>query len=114
MEVEQRYVIKFVVQEGMKGVKIIGRLNKRYDQDALQQTQVYYCIKDVKSGRKDLSNISTPGRAQDEGLDDCIVRALKEDSHLSKRKIAEALTVSSATVRNHLTKSLGMKCYHKQ
>jgi hypothetical protein len=31
----------------------------------------------VKSVRKDLSNIPPPERAPDEGLDDCIGRALK-------------------------------------
>jgi hypothetical protein len=38
MEVEQRYVIKFFVEEGMKGVKITGRLNKHYGGDAFQRT----------------------------------------------------------------------------
>jgi hypothetical protein len=28
MKVEQRYVIKFFVEEGMKGVEAIGRLNE--------------------------------------------------------------------------------------
>jgi hypothetical protein len=73
---------------------------------------VYYSIKEVKSGRKNLSNISPPGRALDEGLDDCIEKALKEDPHLSTRKIAKALNSSSTTVRNHLTKPLRMRFYH--
>jgi hypothetical protein len=44
MEVEQRYAIKFFVEEGVKGVEIIDRLNKHYDRDALQRTQVYHWI----------------------------------------------------------------------
>jgi hypothetical protein len=57
MEVEQRYAIKFFVEEGMKGVEIIDRLHKHYDTDALQQTQVNYWIKEAKSRTKDLSNM---------------------------------------------------------
>jgi hypothetical protein len=100
------------MEEDMKGVEIIGRLNKHYSADALQRMQVCHWIKQVKSGRNDLSNVSPPGRAPDEALNDCIAKALEEDPHLSTRKIAKTLNVSSTTVPNHLTKSLEMKCYH--
>jgi predicted HTH transcriptional regulator len=69
-------------------------------------------MKEAKSGREDLSNVPPPGREPNEGLNDCIAKALKEDPHPSTRKIAKALNTSSTTVRKHLTKSLGMKCYH--
>jgi hypothetical protein len=78
-EVVQRYVLKSFMEEGMKGVEIIERLNEHSGRDALQRTQVYHWMKEVKSGRKDLSNIPPPGRAADEGSDDCIGKALKED-----------------------------------
>jgi hypothetical protein len=35
MGVEQRYAIKLFVEEGMKGVEIIDRLNRHYGRDAL-------------------------------------------------------------------------------
>jgi hypothetical protein len=66
------------VEEGTKGMEIIDGLNKYYNRDALQQTQVYDKIKVMDSGRKDLSNILPPGRAVEEGLDDCIEKTLKE------------------------------------
>jgi hypothetical protein len=112
MEVEQRYVIKFLVEEGMKGVEIIDKLDKYYGWDALRRRQVYYLIKEVKSGRKDLSDVWPPGRVSDMGLNDCIGKVLREDPRLSTTKIAKALNVSSTTARKHLTKSLGMKRYH--
>jgi hypothetical protein len=87
MEVEQRYAIKFFVEEGMKGVEIINMLTKYYCGDALQRMKVYYWIKEVKSGKNDSSNVPPPARAPDDGLDDCIAKALKEDLHLSPRKI---------------------------
>jgi AraC-like DNA-binding protein len=97
------------VKEGMKGVRIIDRLNEHYGGDALQRTQVYYWIGEVKLGTRDLSNVSRPRRAPDEGLDDCIAKALEKDPHLSTKKIARALNISSTTVQNHLTNSLGMR-----
>jgi hypothetical protein len=109
---EQRYVIKFFVEEGVKGVEIMDRLNQHYDGDALQRTPVYCWIKQVKSGRKNLSKVPPAGRALDNGLNDYIGKALKEDPHPSTREIAKTLKICPTTVRNHLTKSLGMKCYH--
>jgi hypothetical protein len=110
--VEQSYVIKVFVQVGMKGVEVIGRLNRQFGRDALQRPQVCYWTKELKSGKKGLSNIPPPGRAPDEGLNGYIERALQQDPRLSKRKIAKAVDIRSTTVPNHLTKSLGMKCYH--
>jgi hypothetical protein len=111
MEVEQSTVIKLFVEDGMKGLELIESLHKHYGGDALQRTQIYHWIKEVKSRRKAFSNVPAPGRAPDEGLSDCIAMVLKEDLHLSTRKIANALTISSTTVRGHLTTSLGMRCY---
>jgi hypothetical protein len=110
MEAEQRYVINLFLEEGMKGVEIIPRLNKHYGKDALQRTQVYCWIKKVKTGRQNLSNLPPPGRTSDEGLDDCIAKALKEDPHPSTREIVRAMDISLTMVQNHLTKSLVMKC----
>jgi hypothetical protein len=76
---KRRHVAKFLMEEGMKGTEIIDRLNKHYARDALRRTQVYFGIKDVKSGRKDLSNTQPPGRVLDEGLDSCIKTVLKDD-----------------------------------
>jgi hypothetical protein len=99
VEVEQRSVIKFFVEEGMKGVEITDRLNKHYDGGALQQTPAYHCIKEGKSGRKDLSHIPPPGKAPNEDLDDCIAKALNEDPHLSTKQILKALNIGSTTVQ---------------
>jgi hypothetical protein len=40
MDVEQRYVIKFFVEEGTKGAEITGILNNHYGRHALQRRQV--------------------------------------------------------------------------
>jgi hypothetical protein len=114
MQVEQRCVTKFFVAEGMKFVEIIDKLNKHDGWDPLQGAQVYYWTKEMKSGRKHLSNVPPPGRGPDEGLDDCIAKELKEDPDLSARRIAKALNISFTTVRNDFTMSLEMKCYHKR
>jgi hypothetical protein len=87
VEVEQRYLIKFLLDEGMKEVEIINWMNKQYDRHALQRMQVYCWIKEMKSDRKNLSDMRPPRRTPDEGLDDCIGRTLKEDPHLSTGKI---------------------------
>jgi hypothetical protein len=96
----------------VKGVGIIDRLDQYYGRDATQRTQVYYWIIEAKSGRHDLANVPPPRSAPDEGVDERIAKSLREILHLLTRKIAKALSISSTTVRKHLNKSLGMKCYH--
>jgi hypothetical protein len=107
MEAEQGSIIKFFVEENMKWVEVIDRLNQYDDRDAVQRMRVYYWIKEVKSRRMDLSTMSPPGRASDEGLDNGIGKALNENPSLSVRKTAKALNIGSTTVRSHFTKSLG-------
>jgi hypothetical protein len=46
----------------------------------------------MKSGRKDLSNISPPGRAPDEGPDGFIGKRFRKDPHLLTRKTSKALS----------------------
>jgi hypothetical protein len=52
----------------------MDRMNQHYRADAFQRTKVCDWIKEVKSGRKYLSNITPSGRAADDGLNDCIAR----------------------------------------
>jgi hypothetical protein len=107
MEVELRYVIKFFGEEDMKGVEITDKLNKCSDGGTFQRTQVCHWIKEIKSGRKDLSKALPTGRGPDEGLDDCIANSLKENPRFSTKKIVKALNSTSTTVRNHSIKSFG-------
>jgi hypothetical protein len=104
-------IIKFFMDEGMKNMEIIDNLSKPCGGDALLRTQVCHWMEEVKSGRKGLSNIPLPERASNKGLDDCIGKALNEESRFSTKKIAKAMNIGSMTVRNQLAKSLGMK-YH--
>jgi hypothetical protein len=97
----------FFGEEDMKGVEITDRLNKHSDGGTFQRTQVCHWIKEVKSGRRDLSKVLPPGRAPGEGLDDCIAKALKENPHFSTKKTVKALNLTSTTVRNHSIKSFG-------
>jgi hypothetical protein len=83
MEVEQRYVIKFLTDEAMPAVEIISCLGDHYGEDALSRTQIYFLINEIKRGRTDLNNIASPGREPDEGLAGVIAAKLGADPHLS-------------------------------
>lgn len=96
----------------MKEVEIIDMLKMHYGLDALHQTQIDSGIKEMKSGRKDFSNIAPPGRVPGGGLDDCIAKGFKEDPLISTKKIAKDLKSSSTTVRNHLASSFAGSATH--
>jgi hypothetical protein len=63
-------------------------------------------------GEKEFLNITPPGKAPDEELDNCIGKPLKEDPCFPTRKLAKVPNIPSTIVRNNLTQSLGMKCHH--
>jgi hypothetical protein len=60
--VEQRYVVKFFVESGMKGAEIIDSLNRHHSRDALQRMKEYCWMKEVKSGRNNVADSLTPER----------------------------------------------------
>jgi hypothetical protein len=96
--IEQRYVIKFLAEEGDSGSEIRRRLVEHYGDRAMSRSDRYKWMRDIKSGRTDLQTISSPGRTPDEGLADIIRRRIEEDPHLSARKIARSLDIATSTV----------------
>jgi histone-lysine N-methyltransferase SETMAR len=112
MSVEQRYVIKYWFDEGLRGTQIIAKLKQHYKSDVLSDQAIRYWIRGVKFLRKDLNNIPSPGRPQIEDLDVQIEQIIENDPHASARHIAEVLNVSPSTVCDRLTNDLGMKCCH--
>jgi hypothetical protein len=112
VEVEQRYIIKFFSDEGMPGVRIIGRLRQHYGEDALSRTQMYFWINEVKRGRTDLNTIASPGREPDESLVAIITGKFDANPHFSARKLLQSLAIAASTVCRYLTEVLEMKCRH--
>jgi hypothetical protein len=112
MEVEQPYVIRSFTGEGMPAVEIISCLRDHYVEDALSRTQADFWINDIKRGRTDLNNISSPGREPDEGPPGVIAAKLDADAHLSARKLAQSLRIAGSTTRHYLTEVLGTRCHY--
>ena len=100
--IEQRYVIKFLLEEGDTGIEIHRRLTEHYRDRAMSRSEVYRWVRDIKGGRTDLETISSPGRTPDEGLADVIRKRIDEDPHLSARKIAQSLGIATSTVCHYL------------
>jgi histone-lysine N-methyltransferase SETMAR len=112
MELEQRYIIKFLTEEYVKTPEILARLRQHYGDRVFSQSTVYRWVRAAKLGRRDLSNIPSPGRTPDEGLRAAVARRHEKDPHLSARQIAKSLGVGHATVCRCLSDGLGLKCLH--
>jgi hypothetical protein len=74
MEIEQGYVIKFVIDEGMKPPDILMRLHKRYGPHVFSRSILYFWIGETRRGRTHLSEIPGPGKTPDEDLATVIAR----------------------------------------
>jgi hypothetical protein len=90
MEIEQRSVITFFIDEGMKPLDILMHLHKHYGPRAFGRSTLYLWIGETRRGRTDLSEIPRPGRTPDEGLATVIARRHEQDPHLSARKLAQS------------------------
>jgi transposase len=112
MEVEQRYVIKFFFEEGMKAQEICDRLQNHYHENALKLSAVYKWIGEVKCGRNDLSDLEKPGRLPDESLDPVIAARYEMDPSCLARKIARSLGIALSTVCRCFTEVLGLSYPH--
>jgi hypothetical protein len=114
--IEQRQIIKFLLEEGDTGTEIHRGLMEYYRDRAMFRTEVYQWVRDIKGGRNDLETISSPGWTPDEGQADLIRKTIDEDPHLSARKIAQSLSLGSAIatsiVCDYLRHVIGMKCCH--
>jgi hypothetical protein len=78
MEIDQLSAIKFFADERMQGVNIIKHLNGNYGHDTLSRNRIDYWLAEMKRGRTDLSNITSPGRRSDDELRSIIPRRYKQ------------------------------------
>jgi hypothetical protein len=83
MEIEQRSVIKFFIDEGMKPPGILRHFHKYYDPRALCRSTLYFWIGEVRQGRTDFSEIPGLGKTADEDPVTVIARPYAQDPHLS-------------------------------
>jgi hypothetical protein len=111
MEIEQRYVINFFVDEGMKSLDILMRLHKHYGPCAFSRSTLYFWIGEARRGRTDLSEMPGPGRTPNEDLAAVVARRQEQNSHLSARKLAQSLWISPTMVCHYLSNVLGLKCF---
>jgi hypothetical protein len=109
MEIEQRYVIKFFIDEGMKLLDVLMGLHKHYGPRAFSPSTLYFWIREARRGRTDLSEIPGAGRTSDEGLATVIARRQEQDPHLCARKLTHSLRISPTTGCHYLSELLGLK-----
>lgn len=109
MDIEQRFVIKFLLRKNFKNEEIITELQTVYGDDAYSQSSIYFWISEIRRGRTDLLNQQGSGRPIDDQTDLLILKELEIDPFVSTRMIAKRIRVAVSTVTNHLHNSLKMK-----
>jgi hypothetical protein len=119
LEIDQRYVIKFFIDEGMKQLDILMHLHKHYGPRALSRSTLYFWIGEARRDRTDLSEIPGPGRTPDEGLATVIARRHEQDRRLSAQKLMQSLGISSThlvrfSLIRDLTESVRTRLAHEK
>jgi hypothetical protein len=85
MEVEQRYIIRFLSDEDMPPLDIVQRLREHSEEEALSQSQVYSRISQVKLWQTDHGNIVSAGRSPDESFATIIANKIENDPHVDSK-----------------------------
>jgi hypothetical protein len=62
MNIEQRFFIKFALENGRKPIEIRNCLKSNYGEEVLSQTHVFFWVNELKHGRKNLHDSPKPGR----------------------------------------------------
>lgn len=106
-EIEQRYEISFLLKKQLQPTDIILEIQSAYGNDAYCAASIYFWIKEIKCGRKSLSNIPSEGRPLDDDVDYIISEQLKINPHISARKIAKKARCLISTVLNYLNHVFG-------
>jgi hypothetical protein len=109
MEIDERHVIKFFINDGMKSLDILIRFHKHYHPRVFCQSTPYFSVGEARRGRTYLSEITGPDRSADEGLETVITGRHEQDPHLSTRKLAQSLRISPTTACHYLSDILGLK-----
>lgn len=109
MELEQRYVIKYLLRKNLSSQEIVSEIRNTYKEEAYSQAMIYNWIKEIKLGRTDLSNLPSTGKPVDDQIDPHINYLLECNPFSSARMIARKLHIAVSTVTDHLHNSLGMK-----
>jgi hypothetical protein len=68
MEIKQRDVIKFFIDEGMKSLDILLCLHKHYGHRAFTRPTLYFWTGEARRARTDRSETPEPGKTPDKGL----------------------------------------------
>jgi hypothetical protein len=114
MDEKVKYVTEFFFDEGMPVKVIIARLKDHYGANVVSRSTVSYWLKQVRLGRKELSNTPAPRRDRDDGITDRITDRLAQDPYLLVTKTVQGLDVARSTVEDDLVNDFGMKSYRIQ
>jgi len=112
VELEQRFVIKYLRRKGMKLYAIHQELCSTYGEAVYSIETVKYWLHQIKLEREDLTDQPTSGRPPLDDLDASIMRELLREPFSSVRSLEDATGIPAATVYRRLTQSLQMVSRH--
>jgi hypothetical protein len=109
---EQRSMTCFLLKDGLAPMESPGSLNKAYAADAMKKMRVLHWVREIRGGREDFSNQAWPDPPCQINLHTILAHKLELDPHMTARRLALSLGISSQTVTNHSHHKFGMKCSH--
>jgi hypothetical protein len=105
---KQHHIVKIFTDEGAKG-SILFVVSENIMARAMSKSEVYSCIAEMEQRKTNFNMILSRGRVSDKDFTSIIVRRLKQDYHLSKRKLIESLDIALTIMNHYLQDILGMK-----
>jgi transposase len=112
MELEQRYVIRFLQVKGLKLNEIATELPNTYGRDASAPPSIKYWLHQIKLGRTDLKTQHGGGRPRLDDIDAEILLVLRKFTFSSRRMIADSLNIPAPMIHAHLAEKIDLNNFY--
>lgn len=110
-EIIQRGIIFYYRKKKKTAIEIYRKLEDVFKQDAMNVKTIEYWMHEFKCGRTNIEDAPKSGRPIIDDIDAKILKSLEDFPFASVTYISEVCGCSIGTVYNHLTSTLGYKCY---
>jgi hypothetical protein len=92
---KQKYIIPFLLKDGIPPKNIPDRRNRFYGENAIKKLRRFFWVQEVRREQEHFRDAKQPGRPPEVDFDTILANRLEMTSPMMSRKLAPFLAVSA-------------------